>query len=502
MKKSILFGILFLAAVFAAFAIPSVNAQSCCSTYSGFVYINGTLAANGTVVQSVVNGANATNVTNFTVGNIGDKGQGYYIVNVPGNPGDNVSFKVNGIAVIAMNGTNASAQPWGIGWRPFNLTMNTSNNGVACFYSGACTTGFCTDGYCCNSACGGASEDCNVAGSLGTCTSTATASSGGGGGSSGAAPGTLPSESQTVVGTIAAGGTADVNFAKSATLGIESIEITVNQQVSSVSVTVKETSAPSSGGVAISSSDGSTYKYLDITPTVSNDKISSAKIQFKVPKSWFDTNSIDPATVVLKKNAAAGWSNLPTTQTKFDGTYYYYESTTTSFSTYAITGQKTQAAPVVPNGTTPPGNVTPGQQKPSISILSPGSNYINIFPDPIVVKLAAYNVNLVPAGGAPAETEGHFHVYLDGGQEQRGAQTEFRFENVAIGEHAIRVELHRNDHSQFDPPVVQSVQIKVIAREGQPRTSGDAVFWAGAVILLVVVLGGGYWYFTKKPKHK
>ena len=457
MKKSVLFGILFLAAVVAT-AVPSASAESCCSTYSGFVYVNGTLAANGTVVQSVVNGANATNVTNFTVGNIGDKGPGYYIVNVPGEPGDNISFKVNGIAVIAMNGTNASAQPWGLGWHPFNLTMNTSNNGVACFYSGACTTGFCTDGYCCNSACGGSDEACSVAGSLGTCTSTAAASTGGGGGSSGGTTVSTPSESQTVVGTIAAGGTADVNFDKSATLGVESIEITVNQQVNSVSVTVKETSAPSSssGGVAISSSDGSVYKYLEITPTVSNDKISSAKVQFKVPKTWFDTNGIDPATVSLKKNAAAGWTDLPTSQTNFDGTYYYYESTTTSFSTYAITGQKVSAQPAQPVC---------------------GNNVCD----------SGETQSTCPADcGQPAQP------VCGNGACEAGETTSTCPADCKAGGPVCGNNVCESGESQSNCPADCKPGVT------PPVEPGNLAFWAGIIILLIVILGGGYWYFTKK----
>lgn len=317
------------------FALPA-HAQSCCSTYVGYVYINGTLAANGTVVQTRVNSDNVTNVTNFTVGDIGDKGQGYYIVNVPGNPGDNVSFFVNSMTVIAMNGTNASAQPWGIGWHPFNLTMNTSSNGVACFSAGGCTSGFCTDGYCCNSACTGSSEDCNVAGSLGTCTSTAP--SGGGGGSSGAG---------AVGGNVESSGASDSNLQAGESgsfvftqTPIVNIEVKAADTILSGTITVKEVTKPAEATVAISSGEGSVYKYMEIIPSFTNNKISEAKIEFKVPKAWFTANGIAPETTTLKKLVGKQWVALPTQQLKFDGTNYVFEATTSGFSVYVVTGSK------------------------------------------------------------------------------------------------------------------------------------------------------------------
>ena len=42
-------------------------------------------------------------------------------------------------------------------------------NGGACGGAGACASGQCVDGVCCNTACGGACQACDVAGSVGTC---------------------------------------------------------------------------------------------------------------------------------------------------------------------------------------------------------------------------------------------------------------------------------------------------------------------------------------------
>jgi hypothetical protein len=46
-------------------------------------------------------------------------------------------------------------------------------NGSACSSDVQCTSGYCTDGVCCDKACVAGCEACNVAGSVGTCTSHA-----------------------------------------------------------------------------------------------------------------------------------------------------------------------------------------------------------------------------------------------------------------------------------------------------------------------------------------
>lgn len=47
----------------------------------------------------------------------------------------------------------------------------TRANGAACIANNQCGSGQCVDGVCCNSACGGTCLACNVAGSVGTCSS-------------------------------------------------------------------------------------------------------------------------------------------------------------------------------------------------------------------------------------------------------------------------------------------------------------------------------------------
>ncbi len=316
--------------------------------FRGYVHVNGALAPNGTIVEAYLNGT-STVLGSVIVGEnqLGGTPQGLYLIGVEVNPGDIVSFRVNNLTLISANGTNVTAQTivtGGILTDNFNLSVNKSSNGISCLYAIGCSSGFCVDGYCCNSACNGASEDCNVAGSLGTCTSTASSSSSGGGGGGGGG-GAVSTTSETVtVPSVGAGSTVtvDISSSVSANVGIEDIQFTATASASNVQVTVKETTASAAGvSVAISSATGSVYKYLEITKTnIQDSGIKSAKINFKVPKSWMTANNIGKSTIALNRFINNGWSKLPTTISKEDAAYVYFSSDTPGFSTFAITGTK------------------------------------------------------------------------------------------------------------------------------------------------------------------
>lgn len=106
----------------------------------------------------------------------------------------------------------------------------------------------------------------------------------------------------------------------------------------------------------------------------------------------------------------------------------------------------------------------------TLSIISPTEGQ-NIQGSTINVELST-NIRLVPAGGEVKEGEGHFHVYLDGGSEQRGAQTGFAFDGVAPGVHTMRAELHKSDHTPYEG-VVKTVTVNV---GGSPATIATKQF--------------------------
>ncbi|HLC67783.1 MAG TPA: PGF-pre-PGF domain-containing protein, partial [archaeon] len=265
----------------------------------------------------------------------------------------------------------------------FNLSVNKSSNGVSCITTVACTSGFCTDSYCCNSACGGASEDCNVAGSIGTCTSTASSgggSSGGGGGSSGGggggggSSGSAPGHSQVF--TKITPGAASIMKINNASIGLKQIIIEVINPAQNVKITViKLDGKPAS---VTQEATGTVYQWLNISKeNLSNSNIKSAKIRFNVTKSWLTSNGFSASDIVLKRFTTI-WENLQTVQVGESSSEVEYESTTPGFSIFAITGEKVAAEPAPGPQPSPEQPSEPGQPttQPTPGQAPGGMNYI------------------------------------------------------------------------------------------------------------------------------
>src|SRR3989338_5538085 len=312
--------------------------------FKGYVFVNGDLAPNGTIVEAYVNGASSSSGSAVVgQGQLADTRAGWYTISFEANSCDTVAFRVNNLTLNSANGTYTTTQTLvagGFVTEDFNLSANKTANGVSCLYAIGCTSGFCADGYCCNTACTDANYDCNVAGSICTCTSTATATTTTGGGGGGGTGVLTATETQTIS-TVTAGSSSSISISNSANLGIEKIEFTTTTSASNVQITVKETTATAAGvSVAIASADGSVYKYLEITKTnLQTSGISSATINFKVPKSWLTANNIDKNTIALNRYDS-GWTKLPTSILSEDSTYVYFTATSPGFSTFAITGTK------------------------------------------------------------------------------------------------------------------------------------------------------------------
>jgi PGF-pre-PGF domain-containing protein len=374
MKAKILFFLIFFLST--AYALPG--------SWRGFVYINGSLATDGTVVELFLN--NAQNAANsVAVGEIATWPDGYYLIHVEGTIGDNVTFKVNGVSIY---GTNSDPQPWSIGFHPdetsyFNLTMNKTANGANCTYNSGCSSNNCAsdydgtgkwcapENYC-------AHDNVTYANGASVCSDSSTkkrcvnsnwsslaCSSGCSGGSCLSPSGeattttvravttttiptttTVPATGETkTVQEIRANTSAIITFLKDDELAIQEIKIDVKNDVTGVSVTVKETTKPAEATLAIASDVGAVYKYLTIEKSnIDNEDISEVKIKFKVEKSWITANSINPDTITLKRLVSNSWTDLTTTKLSEDSTYYYYEATSTGFSVFAITGVKVAPA--------------------------------------------------------------------------------------------------------------------------------------------------------------
>ncbi len=82
------------------------------------------------------------------------------------------------------------------------------------------------------------------------------------------------------------------------------------------------------------------YQYVEVdTTNLDTENIESAKISFRVKKSWLNGNKKE--NVVLLRFTDSKWAELPTTLTNDDSTYAYYDATTPGFSHFAIAAKKT-----------------------------------------------------------------------------------------------------------------------------------------------------------------
>jgi|GEM_PF-4559137 len=188
---------------------------------------------------------------------------------------------------------------------------------------------------------------------------TTTTSGGGGGGSSSA--GGEPTETQTLSG-VQAGSIGTVTLTNTQ-LAVSSMEITAASAIQNGQLTVTQSSSlPAS----VSSAVGETvYKYVTISESgIATDSVKSAKVRFKVAKSWLTDNNFKAADMVLSRYSGGAWTELTTRQTNEDSNYNYYEADSPGLSVYAIK-IKTAAAGTTTGGTETNETVTGGGNETS-----------------------------------------------------------------------------------------------------------------------------------------
>jgi len=110
---------------------------------------------------------------------------------------------------------------------------------------------------------------------------------------------------------------------------------------------------------------------------------------------------------------------------------------------------------------------------PELAITSPTDNAV-INGSSVTVTVQVMNFNLVDKlGQANVAGEGHIHYFLDAVPPTEQGQpaitspgtyvpttnTTYTWQNVAIGEHTLGVELVNNDHTPLNPPVVSVIRV-------------------------------------------
>ncbi len=125
-------------------------------------------------------------------------------------------------------------------------------------------------------------------------------------------------------------------------VGVESLEVSVKEEVSNVKVTVKKFDQEPSE-ITVSKS-GNVHKYLQIESENLQGKLEGATLTIKVQKNWLLDNSIDKANIALFRldESAGRWNELSTVYKSEDDNYYYYNAELEEFSYFAIAEKVTQ----------------------------------------------------------------------------------------------------------------------------------------------------------------
>ncbi len=134
----------------------------------------------------------------------------------------------------------------------------------------------------------------------------------------------------------------------SALVGVTYISFAAVQAISNANMTVEKLSSGPSG---VASAPGTVYQYINIiAENITDSKISSASITFKVNATWMSLNNIDGLTVTLYRYSGGKWNALPTSSAKGStSAWIYYVADTPGFSYFAVSAQAKQQAPPPPS---------------------------------------------------------------------------------------------------------------------------------------------------------
>ena len=151
-----------------------------------------------------------------------------------------------------------------------------------------------------------------------------------------------PTPSSNVTGfSIEAGEEASLTF-EGTDLNVSKISIKVDKSVSGVEIVVQNVKKPEN----IPEISGIPYNYFNITAVNLTANV-TAKVEFKVNKSWISDNDINETTIKLNRYNG-NWTVLHTSKLSEDEVSSYFEAETPGFSLFAISGEKKVGASPTP----------------------------------------------------------------------------------------------------------------------------------------------------------
>ncbi len=95
--------------------------------------------------------------------------------------------------------------------------------------------------------------------------------------------------------------------------------------------------------------------------------IANATINFKVEKSWITKNKINTSTIKLNRYNKSEWEPLITNQISYDADHLYFESKTSAFSPFVVTGKEEYSGEAGAEGMTVTPDVTEDEIHDNIS---------------------------------------------------------------------------------------------------------------------------------------
>jgi PGF-pre-PGF domain-containing protein len=118
---------------------------------------------------------------------------------------------------------------------------------------------------------------------------------------------------------------------------IKTIEFTLKETLIDLVMSVTNLGTNSGGLVA---PPNLVYSYIKIDPGAAYSAVTSAKIKFQIPSSWFASNSADKEKVKLYRYIGSQWYSLYTRVISTSGSTYTYEADSPGFSYFAITAEQ------------------------------------------------------------------------------------------------------------------------------------------------------------------
>jgi len=178
-----------------------------------------------------------------------------------------------------------------------------------------------------------------------------TSSGGGGGGSSGGSGSSVSGQfSQQTWTSINTGETATLRVGNGG-VGIVDVSFQVEKTTYGATIKVEKVDTLPT---TVSAYTGKVYKNIKIyEANLEKNLKGTATINFKVEKTWLDTNKLDKSAVSMLRWKDNKWNELPTTVGEDDGKFIHYTAQTPGFS-YFVIGQRSGAVAAQPASTAPP----------------------------------------------------------------------------------------------------------------------------------------------------